>query len=95
MRSTFFVFTGICLYFARDKRANARYLLLEIEEKDEFPKQDFQYENGTQWPISGRNLAANHRNGHLVNHKSCGLSKVRDDFIRNKTAIILHEIYLH
>ena len=95
MRPTLFVLTGICLYFATNKRTNARYLLLKIEEKEEFPKQDFQYENGTHWPINGRNLVANHRNRHLVNHDSCGLSKVRNDFLRNKIVIILHEIYLH
>ena len=82
MRSTFFVLTGICLYFASNKRTNARYLLLKIEDKEEFPKQDFQYENGTQWQINGRNLVANHRNRHLVNHESCGLSKVRDNFLK-------------
>ena len=95
MRPTLFVLTGICLYFATNKRTNARYLLLQIEEKEEFPKQDFQYENVTQWSINGRNLVANHRNRHLVNHGSCGLSKVRDNFLRNKIVIILHEIYLH
>ena len=95
MRPTLFILTGICLYFASDKRTNARYLLLKIEEKEKFPKQDFQYENGTQWSINGRNLVANHRNRHLVNHESCGLSKVRNNFVRNRIAIILHEIYLH
>ena len=95
MRPKLFVLTGICLYFASNKRTNARYLLLKIEEKGEFPKQDFQYENGTLWPINGRNLVANHRNRHLVNHESCGLSKVRDNFLRNRTVMILHDIYLH
>ena len=95
MRPTLFVLTGICLYIASNKRTNARYLLLKIEEKEELLKQDVQHENGTQWPISGRYLVANHRNRHLVNHDNCGLSEVRNDFLRNEIVIVLQEMYLH